>query len=54
MYMRWRDSLGNTSTQVSDTITLDSTAPTVPVMTAEPAFTQGTSNSVASTTATDA
>jgi hypothetical protein len=54
VYMRWRDSLGNTSVQVTDTIILDQTAPTVPTMTAEPAFTQGTSNSVASTTATDA
>jgi hypothetical protein len=53
VYMRWRDSLGNTSAETTDTIILDQTAPTVPTMTAEPVFTQGTSNAVASTTATD-
>ncbi len=54
VYMRWRDGLGNTSAEVTDTIILDQTAPTGASMTAEPAYTSGTSNTVASSTATDA
>jgi hypothetical protein len=54
VYMRFRDSLGNTSTETTDTIILDTAAPTVPTMTAEPAYTAGTSNAVASSVATDA
>ena len=54
VYMRFRDSFGNTSTETTDTIVLDTAAPTVPTMTAEPAYTAGTSNAVASSVATDA
>ena len=54
VYMQFRDSLGNTSAETTDTIVLDTAAPTVPTMTAEPAFTVGTTNTVGSTTATDA
>jgi len=39
VYVRFRDAVNNQSTQITDTITLDSTAPTVPTMTAEPAYT---------------
>jgi hypothetical protein len=45
--------LGNTSTETTDTIVLDTAAPTVPNMIAEPAYTAGTSNAVASSVATD-
>ena len=54
VYMRFRDSLGNMSTDTTDTIVLDQTAPTVPTMTAEPTYTVGTNNTVASTVVTDA
>jgi len=54
VYMRFRDSLGNTSTQTTDTIILDTAAPTVPTMVVEPAYTVGTTNTVASSVATDA
>jgi hypothetical protein len=54
VYMRFRDSLTNTTSDVTDTIILDMTAPTVPTMTAEPVYTVGTSNSVVSSVATDA
>jgi hypothetical protein len=54
VYMRFRDSFGNVSTETTDTIVLDTAAPTVPTMTAEPAYTAGTSNVVASSVATDA
>jgi len=52
--MQFRDSLGNTSAETTDTIILDTAAPTVPTMTAEPAYTSGTTNTVASSVATDA
>jgi len=54
VYMLFRDSLGNVSAETTDTIVLDTAAPTVPTMTAEPTYTSGTSNTVTSTVATDA
>jgi Chitobiase/beta-hexosaminidase C-terminal domain len=48
------DAAGNMSTVNTYTYTLDNTAPPVPTMTAEPAYTAGTSNTVACSTVTDA
>jgi hypothetical protein len=45
VYGQFRDEAGNV-TEASDTITVDTTAPGVPVMTAEPTYTAGTSNTV--------
>jgi len=54
-FVRARDSLQNMSVWSASTNSIqDNASPTVPSMTAEPAYTQGLSNSVASSVATDA
>jgi cysteine-rich repeat protein len=53
LYIRFRDSLGNMTTALSDDIVLDQTAPIWAAMVAEPTFTSGTVNTVIRTNASD-